>query len=127
MHDLHTSSDQRCMIAEINRFYPVDLVIMDAVEGFARGGPEQGERIAPQLLLGSRDRIAIDAVGVAILRRFGTTREVSQGRIFELGQIARAAQLGIGVSRPDEIHIIPLDEQSRGWSETLSGIIDREG
>lgn len=127
MHDLHASPDQRCMIAEINRFYPVDLVIMDAIEGFARGGPEQGERIAPQLLIASPDRVAIDAVGVAILRRFGTTREVSQGRIFELGQIFRAAQLGIGVSRQDEIRITPVDEQSRGWAEALLEIINREG
>jgi hypothetical protein len=66
-------------------------------------------------------------VGVAILRRFGTTPDVSKGRIFELGQIARAAQLGIGVSRPEEIRIIPIDEQSTRWSETIGEIIDREG
>jgi uncharacterized protein (DUF362 family) len=127
MRDLHSSPDQRTMIAEINQFFPVDLVILDAVEGFARGGPEQGERITPHLLLASRDRVAIDAVGVAILRRFGTTPDVSKGRIFELGQIARAAQLGIGVSRPEEIRIIPIDEQSTRWSETIGEIIDREG
>jgi uncharacterized protein (DUF362 family) len=115
------------MIAEINQFYPVDLVIMDAVEGFARGGPEQGEMITPHLLLASRDRVAIDAVGVAILRRFGTTPDVSKGRIFGLDQIARAAQLGIGVSRPEEISIIPVDTQSNKWSETIGEIIDREG
>jgi uncharacterized protein (DUF362 family) len=127
MQDLHRSPDQRMMIAEINRFFPVDLVIMDAVEGFARGGPEQGERITPQLILASRDRVAIDAVGVAILRRFGTTPDVSKGRIFGLGQIARAAQLGIGVSRPEEISIIPVDKQSNRWSETIREIVDREG
>lgn len=127
MRDLHRSPDQRSMIAEINQFCPVDLVVMDAMEGFVRGGPEQGESIAPQLLLASRDRVAIDAVGVAILRRSGTTPDVGQGRIFELGQIARAAELGIGVSRPDEIRIIPLGEQSRGWSDAIQGILDCEG
>jgi uncharacterized protein (DUF362 family) len=127
MHDLHRSPDQRTMIAEINGFFPVDLVILDAVEGFVRGGPEQGERITPHLLLASCDRVAIDAAGVAILRHFGTTPEVSTGRIFSLDQIDRAAQLGIGVSRPEEISITAVDEQSNTWSEKIQGIIDREG
>jgi len=127
MQDLHRSPDQRTMIAEINRFYPVDLVILDAIEGYARGGPEQGEQITPDLILASRDRVAIDAVGVALLRHYGTTSEVSKGRIFDLGQINRAAQLGVGVSRPEEISIVPVDTQSIEWSETIREIIDREG
>ena len=41
------------------------------------------------MVLAGTDRVALDAVGVAILRMFGTTREVSRGRVFEQEQIAR--------------------------------------
>jgi uncharacterized protein (DUF362 family) len=127
MTELHTSPDQRLMIAEINQAYPVDLVVMDAIEGFVRGGPEEGERVSPGLLMGGRDRVAIDAAGVALLRKFGTTPEVAQGRIFGLEQIARAGELGIGVRTPGEVEIIPLTDESRLSAEMLTGILEREG
>jgi len=40
---------------------------MDGIKAFISGGPEKGELIEPNLLLASEDRVAIDAVGVAIL------------------------------------------------------------
>lgn len=124
MHELHSSSFQRLMIAEINQAYPVDLVIMDALEGFVRGGPEDGERVAPGLLLASRDRVAIDATGVAILRSYGSTPEVMDGPIFSLEQIARAAELGIGVSSPGAITLVPLTDESRPNAERLTAILE---
>lgn len=127
MHNLHGSPYQRLMIAEINRFYPVDLVVMDAIEGFRRGGPEKGERIAPQLLLAAQDRVAIDIVSVAVLRHSGSTPEVMQGRITALEQIARAAELGIGASSADEIEVVPVDERSREWGEVIRKILEQEG
>jgi len=126
MHELHSSSFQRLMIAEINQAYPVDLVIMDALEGFVRGGPEDGDRVAPGLLLAGNDRVAIDAVGVAILRSFGSTPEVMGGPIFSLEQIARAAELGIGVSGPEAITPIPLNDESRPDAEQLTAILEGE-
>ena len=63
--------------------------------------------------------MAIDAVGVALLRSYGSTPEVMKGRIFELEQISRAAQLGVGVSSASAIELVPLD----GESETTAGII----
>ncbi|NYT07802.1 MAG: DUF362 domain-containing protein [Methanomicrobiales archaeon] len=127
MHELHSSPFQRQMIAEINRAYPVDLVIMDAMEGFVTGGPEDGERIAPGLLLGSRDRVAIDAAGIALLRSYGSTPEVMDGRIFSLDQIARAVELGVGCTDPREIDVIPLTGESRKDAETIARILQEEG
>lgn len=66
MWELHGSPYQRLMIAEINKFYKVDFVFMDAIKAFVSGGPERGTVVEPNLLLASRDRVAIDAVGVAI-------------------------------------------------------------
>jgi uncharacterized protein (DUF362 family) len=106
MQELHSSPDQRRMIAEVNAAYRPLAVVLDATEGFADGGPDRGRRIAPGLILASTDRVALDAVGVAILRWFGTTPEVSRGPIFRLDQLARAAELGVGVGAADRIELV---------------------
>ena len=83
MGELHGSRYQRQMIAEINRAYEPVFVIMDAIEGFSKGGPDTGTFISPGLLLAGSDRVALDAAGVALLRIYGATEAVSKGRIFE--------------------------------------------
>ena len=123
MRELHSSSLQREMIAEINKFYDVDIVIMDAVEAFVSGGPDTGELVHPGLLLASRDRVALDAVGVAILRSFGSTRDVMEGKIFDLAQIRRAADIGVGVSSPDDIELIPINDGAIGKIEEIRQIL----
>ena len=123
MTELHSSPFQRLMIAEINRFYNVDLVIMDAIEGFVKGGPESGELVKPNLLLASRDRVAIDAVGVALLRSYGTTQEVMKGSIFDQEQISRAAELGVGVRSPSNIRLDPLDVKSEKVAQELQEML----
>lgn len=119
MAELHGSPHQRKMIAEINSAFPCDLVILDAVRGFSTMGPEQGTVIEPNILLASSDRVAIDAVGVAVLRYYSTTPEVEKGTIFEQEQIKRAAELNIGAKSPEDIEIVPLDRQSRNFSDKL--------
>jgi uncharacterized protein (DUF362 family) len=109
MGELHSSPHQRLMIAEINKFYRTDLIVLDAMDGFSTGGPDKGKLIHPGVMIAGSDRVAIDAVGVALLRSYGTMRDVTEGRIFEQEQITRAAELGIGVASAAEIHLIPLD------------------
>lgn len=127
MAELHSSPFQRLMIAEANRSYRVDLVIMDATEGFVKGGPEQGELVRPNLILASKDRVAIDAVGVALLRYYGSTPEVMRGRIFDLEQISRAAELGVGVRSTSEIKLVPLDGESEEVAEAIRDILASQG
>jgi uncharacterized protein (DUF362 family) len=112
MAELHQSPHQRSMIAEINRFYRTDLIVMDAAEGFLTGGPERGKLITPGVILAGRDRVAIDAAAVALLRSYGSTPEIMQGTIFSMDQISRAAELGIGVKSTSAIRLVPLDEHS---------------
>jgi len=114
MSELHTSRYQRQMIAEINTAYKPEFVIMDGIAGFSKGGPDEGTLIEPGIMLASRDRVALDAAGVAVLRIYGTTGEVSRGSIFEQEQIARAAELGLGASAPDEIEVVPINEEAQG-------------
>ncbi len=119
MQELHGSPHQRKMIAEINAAFPCDLVILDAVQGFSTLGPEQGKIIEPDLLLASADRIAIDVVGVSLLRHFMTTPEVQKGPLFEQEQIKRAAELNIGVKSAEKVEIVPLDKRAEEVAHTL--------
>jgi uncharacterized protein (DUF362 family) len=125
MSELHSSPHQRLMIAEINAAYQPDLVLLDGVEAFVDGGPAHGTLVEPQVILASRDRVAIDAVGVAILRQFGTTPAVSQGPIFQLEQISRAAALGLGVTGADEIELVTGDAESAAYAAVILRILTR--
>ena len=44
-------------------------------------------------------------------------------RIFEQEQIARAVELGLGVTSPDEIEIITDDAESKKYAERLKPIL----
>jgi uncharacterized protein (DUF362 family) len=127
MVELHSSPFQRSMIAEINRFYDVDLAIMDAQSAFINEGPDRGEMVEPKIMLASKDRVALDAVGVAILRSFNSTREVMKGRIFEQEQIRRAVELGIGVDSPRKINLIPLNDSCQDITNRILSILENEG
>ncbi|WXG47394.1 MAG: DUF362 domain-containing protein [Candidatus Atabeyarchaeum deiterrae] len=120
MGELHSSKFQRLMIAEINKAYKPDFVIMDGIKAFTTGGPHQGTVVEPGLLIAGNDRVALDAVGVAVLRKYGTTREVSKGKILEIEQLARASELGMGISTTDEIELIPVNEGSESAIQEIS-------
>ena len=126
MWELHGSPFQRLMIAEINKHYRADLVVMDGIKAFVSGGPEKGELVEPNLLLASEDRVAIDAVGVAILRIYGANGQVAKGSIFGLEQIRRAAELGVGVRSASDICLTPLSDESRGVAEKIEGLLRTE-
>lgn len=119
MSELHSSPDQRLMIAEINAAYHPDLIVLDGVEAFVTGGPDKGKLVESQLILAGTDRIAIDAVGVAVLRYFGTTSAVGQGPIFQQEQIARAVELELGVTGPQDIELITGDPESEAFAAEI--------
>ena len=73
MGELHGTPDQRRMIAEINAAYTPALVVIDGVEAFVSGGPDRGQKVTPGVILAGTDRIALDAIGVAILRQHGAS------------------------------------------------------
>lgn len=64
--------------------------------------------------------MALDAVGVAILRHFGTTAEVSAGPVFGQEQIARAVELGLGVSGPAGIELVTGDDESAAFAAIVA-------
>ncbi|MGD1857823.1 MAG: DUF362 domain-containing protein [Leptolyngbyaceae cyanobacterium] len=119
MRELHRSANQRLMIAEVNRSYRPALIVIDGVDAFVGGGPEQGQRVQTGVILAGTDRIAIDAVGIALLRKFGTTREVSAGSIWSQAQIRRAADLGLGATRAEQIALITPDQASTQLADDI--------
>jgi uncharacterized protein (DUF362 family) len=123
MWELHGSPYQRQMIAEINANYNVDFVVMDGIKAYVAGGPESGKEVEPGLLVASRDRVAIDAVGVSILKMYGAKGKVGDEAVFEQDQITRAATLGLGVRAPDEIKLTPLNEEAKEAAECIEKIL----
>ena len=124
MSELHGSPHQRRMIAEINAAYQPVLIVLDGVDAFVTGGPDSGKQVNTQVILAGTDRIAIDVVGVALLRYHGTTPEVSRGRIFEQEQIARAVELGLGIADPNQIELVTNDPDSAEYAKKIRAILN---
>ncbi len=123
MRELHSSSDQRRMIAEVNASYKPALVVLDGVEAFTDGGPAKGTKVDSKVMIVGTDRVAIDAVGVALLRHFGTTAAVEKGKVFEQEQIAQAVKLGLGVTGPDQIEFLTDSKESAEYVAKIKPLL----
>ncbi|MGF1457523.1 MAG: DUF362 domain-containing protein [Leptolyngbyaceae cyanobacterium] len=119
MRELHRSANQRLMIAEVNRAYRPSLIVIDGVDAFVAGGPAQGDKVRAGVMLASTDRIAIDAVGIAILRMLGTTRAVAEGSIWSQAQIRRAADLGLGAVQSEAIELVTGNTASAQMADRI--------
>ena len=120
MGELHQSAYQQEMIAEINQPFSPDIVVLDGIDAFTDGGPSSGKRAKGNVFLASTDRVAIDAVGVAVLKTLGSNSAIMNRKIFDQRQIARASDLGIGVSSFSEIEIIPADQESMAFKTEVA-------
>jgi len=125
MSELHGSPHQRKMIAEINAPFQPDLVVLDGIDAFVDGGPMTGKRAKGNVFLASTDRVAIDAVGVAVLKSLGSNDQIMKQDIFKQEQIARAAELGLGASSPAEIDLFPVDDQSSDYRNRIAAILEK--
>jgi uncharacterized protein (DUF362 family) len=123
MRQLHGSPDQRRMIAEINTAYRPALIVLDGLEAFVDEGPMTGPRKDAGVFLAGTDRVAIDAVGVAILKDLGSNDAIMKPAIFEQEQISWAAQLELGASSPTDIVIETADAASEAYADTIRKIL----
>ncbi|MFH1672053.1 MAG: DUF362 domain-containing protein [Pseudomonadota bacterium] len=83
MRELHGASlNMRKMIAEINQAYTPSLIVLDGIEVFVDGGPAHGTKKRADVILAGTDRIAIDALGLAILKDLGSNRAIMETKIF---------------------------------------------
>jgi uncharacterized protein (DUF362 family) len=125
MDDLHNSPYQLNLIAEINEPLQPALVVLDGIDAFVDGGPATGKRARGNVFLTSQDRVAIDAVGVAILKTLGSNTSIMKRKIFEQEQIARAVELGLGASSPSEIELVAADEGSQTYKDRVAEMLSK--
>jgi len=123
MRELHRSPDMRRMIAEINLGYKPQLIILDGVEAFVDGGPSTGKRAEANVFIAGTDRVAVDMVGLAVLKELGSNEAIMSKKITEQEQIARAIELGLGISDPRAIELITSDEESRLYARKIEEIL----
>lgn len=123
MRELHSSPDQRRMIAEINWAYKPALIVLDGLVAFVDQGPMTGPRKDAGVFLAGTDRVAVDAVGVAILKELGSNDAVMKPAVFEQEQIARAVELGLGAASPADIMIETPDATSEAYAEKIRKIL----
>ena len=124
MGELHGSAHQRKLIAEINAPFQPDLIVLDGIDAFTDGGPATGTLAKGNIFLAATDRVAIDAVGVAVLKSLGSNQRIMNTKIFEQEQIARAAEIGLGAASPAEIDLVADDEQSRKYRDRIKTILN---
>jgi uncharacterized protein (DUF362 family) len=88
-------------------------------------GSMTGRLIRGKNLLASTDWVAIDMVGVAILKFLGSNPGVMRQKIFEQEQIARAVGFGLSPSCPSDIEVVPADEKSMDGRNRIVDILRR--
>lgn len=124
MRELHTSLfSMRKMIAEINLAYKPSLILLDGIEAFVDGGPAKGIKKKADVIIAGTDRIAIDAVGLSVLKELGSNTVIMEKNIFLQEQIERAVELGLGAARPEDIEILTGDEDSKRYADRLTQIL----
>jgi uncharacterized protein (DUF362 family) len=126
MRELHGSPHQQKLIAEINAPFRPDLIVLDGIDAFVDGGPMTGKRAKGEVFLASTDRVAVDAVGVAVLKSLGSNAQIMRPKVFEQPQLARAVELGLGVSSAKEIDVFAADDQSREYRDRIDEILRDE-
>lgn len=124
--DLHADQATiRQKIAEVNYGFRPHLIVMDGVDIFVDGGPMTGKLVRAGVVIAGTDRIAVDAVGLAVLKHHGSNEAIMSRKIFEQEQVARAVELGLGVRSPDRIEIVTADPESRDYASKLKDILAR--
>jgi len=104
----HDNVDRQ--IAQLNAPFTPSLTITEGVQACINGGPSSaypGTEVAELgLALASRDRVAHDAVGTAILRQFTS----EDGLLllptpWDLGAILESRALGLGIATPEDVQL----------------------
>jgi uncharacterized protein (DUF362 family) len=123
---MHQSQDHiRHMIAEIHHAFTPQLIVMDGIDIFVDGGPMSGKLVNAGVIVAGTDRIAVDAVGIAVLKNHGSNDAIMSKKIFEQEQIARAVEIGLGVKSPEQIELVTGDAASREYAGKLKEILAR--
>jgi uncharacterized protein (DUF362 family) len=82
-----------------------------------------GPRKDAGVFLAGTDRVAVDAVGLAILKDLGSNDAIMKTKIFDQEQISWAAMLELGASSPAGIEIVTADDASAAYADKIRPIL----
>ena len=91
--------------ADLASYFKPDLIVMDARTCFITGGPASGQCSTPNLILASGDMVAIDVEGVRTIQCCNAKNKLDMD-VWEIPQIKRAVEIGIGARSDSDIEII---------------------
>ncbi|MCP4599046.1 MAG: DUF362 domain-containing protein [Proteobacteria bacterium] len=98
---------EKRMFAQMNLPFNPTLNVLDAIVSRTTGGPTPpGDVKKTNMVLLGKDRVAMDAVGLAVLRVYGTEKRIEDKPVWQQVQLAEAIKIGIGVQGPDEVTLI---------------------
>ncbi len=110
-------------VAELNLGIRPTLNILDGSKSFVFGGPSHGDSVEPKLIVASRDRIAADATGVAVLKRYGTERRLQRYSVWENPFLKHGIEIGLGIDSREKLHLKHAgidDEEMQLFNEMLA-------
>ncbi len=94
------------MTAELNLARPVDFIIIDGQKVMVTGGPFSGKVKQANLIIATKDPVAADATGLAILKSLGTVKHIQNNSVWEQPVLKHAVELGLGANSKKEIKIL---------------------
>lgn len=119
---LHLQREMNRLIAELNLAYQPALVILDGMKCFVTGGPAEGDIAQPGVVIAGDDRVAIDAVGVSILK-FHSAVGIAGKPVGGHEQLDHASKIGLGNLTLNKISLRSANlAGDEGFEELLSYI-----
>ena len=111
------------IVAELNAAVPkTTMNIVDALDIILTDGPGgSGASASPGLIIASKDRVAADSVGVAVLKLYAGKQRIDKPyvnkSVWDQAQIRRAQQLNLGRSKEN---IVVIDKNVSNINEILA-------
>jgi uncharacterized protein (DUF362 family) len=93
------------LMAEMALAFRPALHILDGTAAFVAGGPSDGTVVHPRLVVASRDLLAIDVTGLAVLRHHGTSPAIQNHSPWAQPKIRHGVTLGLGARGVNEIEV----------------------
>jgi uncharacterized protein (DUF362 family) len=104
-------------IAELNLGIRPALNILDGSKCFVFGGPSSGDTAEPKLIVASRDRVAADATGVAVLKSLGTEDRLQDRSVWDIPFLKHGIKIGLGIDS-----LAKLSLRSQGLEDDIDKI-----
>ncbi len=99
-------------LAELNLGLRPALNILDGSKCFVFGGPSNGDMAEPKVAVASRDRIAADATGVAVLKAQGTEDRLQKRSPWDTPFLRHGIEVGLGIDSVGKLNL-----KAEGMSE----------